>query len=120
MATNNEVEIRALETGLNLCVQNGYSKVLIEGGSQVIINRIIKSNFQLRKLCKWLPHIKHLLELICTFEIMHVFREGNRMVDYLANLAVVCNDNKVTFDRHSASADIIDHIKLDASCDGIG
>ncbi|GLJ12071.1 hypothetical protein SUGI_0183340 [Cryptomeria japonica] len=88
MATNNEAEIRALEVGLNLCVQNGYSKVLIEGDSQVIINGIIKSKFQCRKLDKWLPCINHMLELIGTFEIMHVFREGNRMADYLANLGV--------------------------------
>ncbi|GLJ38905.1 hypothetical protein SUGI_0793080 [Cryptomeria japonica] len=120
MATNNEAEIRALEVGLNLCIQNGISKVLIEGDSQIIISGIIKSNFQCWKLRKWLPRITHLLELIGTIEIKHVYREGDRMVDYLANLGVVCNDNKITFDQHSASNDIINHIKLDASRDGIG
>ncbi|GLJ44534.1 hypothetical protein SUGI_0935120 [Cryptomeria japonica] len=102
-ATNNEAEIRALEAGLNLCVQNGISKVLIKGDYQVIINVIIKSNFKCHKLSKWLPRINHLLELIDTFEIKHVYREGNRMVDYLANLGVVCNDDKIAFDQHSAS-----------------
>ncbi|GLJ07489.1 hypothetical protein SUGI_0068130 [Cryptomeria japonica] len=88
MATNNEGKIRALEAGLNLCVQNGISKVLIEGDSQVIINDIIKSNFQCWKLSKWLLRINHLLELIDTFEIKHVYHEGNRMADYLAKLGV--------------------------------
>ncbi|GLJ15905.1 hypothetical protein SUGI_0262800 [Cryptomeria japonica] len=119
MATNNKAEIRALEAGLDLCIQNGISKVLIGGESQVIINDIIKSNFQCWKLSKWLPRINPLLELINTFEIKHVYREGNRMADYLANLGVVSNDNKITFDQHSVSNDIINHIKLDSSRDGI-
>ncbi|GLJ42306.1 hypothetical protein SUGI_0875830 [Cryptomeria japonica] len=119
-ATNNEAEIRALEDRLNLCIQNGISKVLIEGDLQIIINGIIKSKFQCWKLCKWLPRINHLLELIDTFEIKHVYREGNRLVDYLANFSVVCNDNKITFDQHLTSNDIINHIKMDASRDGIG
>ncbi|GLJ18308.1 hypothetical protein SUGI_0323980 [Cryptomeria japonica] len=119
-ATNNEAKIRPLEAGLNLCIQNGISKVLIEGDSQIIINDIIKSKFECWKLCKWFPRINHLLELIGTFEIKHVYREGNRLADYLANLGVVCKDNKITFDQHSASNDIINHIKMDASHDGIG
>ncbi|GLJ54044.1 hypothetical protein SUGI_1156720 [Cryptomeria japonica] len=115
MATNNEAKIRALEAGLNLCIQNGISKVLIEGDSQVIINGIIKLNFQCWKLSKCLLRINHLLELIDTFEIKNVYREGDHMDDYLVKLGVVCNDNKITFDEHSASNDIINHIKLDSS-----
>lgn len=79
LSTNNEAEIRALEAELNLCVQIGISRVIIEGDSQIIINDIIKSNFQCWKLRKWLPHINYLLENIATFEINHVYCEGNQM-----------------------------------------
>ncbi|GLJ42714.1 hypothetical protein SUGI_0885530 [Cryptomeria japonica] len=82
-ATNNEAKIRALEAGLNLCVQNGISKVLIEGDSQIIINGITNSKFQCWNLRKWLPRITHLLDLTGTFEFMHVYREGNHLADYL-------------------------------------
>ncbi|GLJ45439.1 hypothetical protein SUGI_0956710 [Cryptomeria japonica] len=119
-ATNNEAKIRALEAGLNLCVQNGISKVLIEGDSQIIINGIINSKLECWKLRKWLPQITHLLDLIDTFEIKHVYREGNRLANYLTNLGVVCNDNMITFDKNSTRNDIMNHINMDASSDGIG
>ncbi|GLJ49629.1 hypothetical protein SUGI_1052950 [Cryptomeria japonica] len=114
-ATNNETKIRALEAGLNLCVQIGISRVIIEENSQIIINNIIKSNFQCWKLRKWLPRINYLLEKIGTFEINHEYREGNQTTDYLANLGVVNRDGMITFDRHSASEDIINQIKQDSS-----
>ncbi|GLJ45907.1 hypothetical protein SUGI_0966430 [Cryptomeria japonica] len=53
--TNNEAEIRALEAGLEMCVEKCLSKVIIEGDSQIIINGVIKRNLQSWKLNKWLP-----------------------------------------------------------------
>ncbi|GLJ31735.1 hypothetical protein SUGI_0638270 [Cryptomeria japonica] len=111
LATNNEAKIRALEAVLNLCVQIGISRVIIEGESQIIINDIIKSNFQCWKLRKWLPRINYLLEKIGTFKINLAYRKGNRTTDYLANLGVVYRDDMITFDQHPACEDIINQIK---------
>lgn len=43
--SNNEAKIRALEAGLNMCVEGDISKVIIEGDSQVIINGVIQYVF---------------------------------------------------------------------------
>ncbi|XP_059070432.1 uncharacterized protein LOC131860084 [Cryptomeria japonica] len=112
-ATNNEAELRALEVGLHLCVQMGISKVIIEGDSQIIINNIIKSNFQNWKLRKWLPRINNLLDTIGNFEINHSFKEGNRMADYLANLGVGKNVEIIIFIQIYASESIIEQILKD-------
>ncbi|GLJ44584.1 hypothetical protein SUGI_0937060 [Cryptomeria japonica] len=46
VATNNVVEIYALEARLQWCVDNGAVKLIIEGDSQVILNDVTKSIFQ--------------------------------------------------------------------------
>ena len=40
--SKNLVELEALEAGLNLCLEVGISKVVIEGDSQIIMNAIRK------------------------------------------------------------------------------
>ncbi|GLJ17247.1 hypothetical protein SUGI_0299060 [Cryptomeria japonica] len=48
----------------------------------------MKSKFENRNLCQWIPCINMLLSSIGTYEIKHVFREGNRIDDTLANLGI--------------------------------
>ncbi|GLJ24753.1 hypothetical protein SUGI_0473180 [Cryptomeria japonica] len=62
IATNNVAEISALEAGLRWCVNNGVVKLVIEGDSQVILNG--------------------------DYHIQHMFREGNKAANYLANMGI--------------------------------
>ncbi|GLJ16497.1 hypothetical protein SUGI_0281620 [Cryptomeria japonica] len=114
-ATNNKAKIHALEAGLQLCAQMGVSNVIIEGDSQIIINGIIKSNFQNWKLVKWFPHINTLLDSIGTCEINHSYCEGNCVANHLANLGVSKKGVIVTFNQTSVTQSIIDHIMKDMS-----
>ncbi|XP_059070638.1 uncharacterized protein LOC131860272 [Cryptomeria japonica] len=106
VATNNEAEIRALEAGLHLCIRQGLSRIIIEGDSQIIIDGISRLSFHNWKLNKWVPMIKENIRIIEIFEIGHVYREGNRVADYLANLGVGGNDDSVYFCEASAAEDI--------------
>ncbi|XP_059070720.1 uncharacterized protein LOC131860341 [Cryptomeria japonica] len=95
VAMNNEVGIRALEAGLRLCIRQRLSRIIIEGDSQIIIDGIRQSSLHNWKLNKWVPMIKEHLRTIESYEIGHVYREGNQVVDYLANLGVGGNDDLI-------------------------
>ncbi|GLJ48996.1 hypothetical protein SUGI_1033710 [Cryptomeria japonica] len=101
MATNNEAEIQALLEGLNLCVSNYLSKIIIEGDSLVIIHGIIKKGFRSRNLNKWVPFISRLLNDISHYEIIHTYREANQVADCVTNLGADIPQGTVTFDLHS-------------------
>ena len=83
--SNNLAELEALKTGLQLCHEVRASKVIIEGDSQIILNAIRKCstpNWTLRS------RLDEVLTLLDGFEdnlIQHIYREGNRKVDHLAN-----------------------------------
>ncbi|XP_059076300.1 uncharacterized protein LOC131875700 [Cryptomeria japonica] len=105
-STNNEAEIRALEVGLRLYVRQGISRIMIEGDSQIIIKGISRPSFHNWKLNTWVPMIKEHLRRIWSYEIGHVYREGNQVADYLANLGVGEYDVPVYFFQTSAIEDI--------------
>ncbi|GLJ20911.1 hypothetical protein SUGI_0381550 [Cryptomeria japonica] len=106
VTTNNEAEIRALEAGLRICIRQGLSRIIIEGDSQIIIDGISQSSFHNWKFNKWVPMIKEHLRIIESYEIGHVYREGNQVADYLANLRVGGNDDPVYFCQASTVEDI--------------
>ncbi|GLJ52315.1 hypothetical protein SUGI_1112750 [Cryptomeria japonica] len=88
IATNNVAEISALEVGLKWCALKRIDKLIIEGVSQIILNGISSSKFQNWRLENWIPRIKMFLDSLGDFHIQHMFREGNKVVDVLANLGI--------------------------------
>ena len=84
--TNNLAELEAVDRGIQLCISLGVSKVVIEGDSQIVLNALrIRDtpNWTLNaKLKDVLIHLDKLEE----YQICHIFREGNRIADKLANL----------------------------------
>ncbi|GLJ54109.1 hypothetical protein SUGI_1158700 [Cryptomeria japonica] len=112
-AINNEAEIHALIVGLSLCVKHGLSKIVIEGDSLIAINGLIKLQFQNRRLCKWISCFTLLLNSIGVYEVMHTYREGNRVADFLANLGVDSPNAEVIFDKVSTPEIIYVQVKSD-------
>ncbi|GLJ54172.1 hypothetical protein SUGI_1161080 [Cryptomeria japonica] len=88
IATNNVAEISALEDGLKWRVSKRIDKLVIEGDSQIILNGISSSKFQNWRLENWIPRIKMFLDLLRDFHIQHMFQEGNKAADVLANLGI--------------------------------
>ncbi|GLJ15802.1 hypothetical protein SUGI_0260510 [Cryptomeria japonica] len=115
VATNNEAKIWALLEGLNLCVSNDLSKIIIEGDSLVIIHGIIKKGFGSRNLNKWVPCISWLLNDISHYEIIHTYKEANRVADCVANFGADIPQGTVTFDLHSVPGPVRDLIQSDFS-----
>ncbi|GLJ27298.1 hypothetical protein SUGI_0535790 [Cryptomeria japonica] len=57
--------------------------------------------------------IKEHLRTIKSYEIEHVYREGNQGANYLANLGVGENDDPIYFCQASATKDIIGQLVLE-------
>ncbi|XP_057866888.2 uncharacterized protein LOC131074307 [Cryptomeria japonica] len=123
LATNNEAESRALVAGLDLCVQRGLDKICFEGGSQIIINGVSKSNILNWKLGKWVPHINKALESINSFEFKHTYREGNKVADLLANMGIEKNNGTIIFSNEDADPVVLNtnlSERLEWQCTRIG
>ncbi|GLJ42729.1 hypothetical protein SUGI_0885920 [Cryptomeria japonica] len=122
-ATNNEAELRALDEGLNICVEKGLSKIYIEGDSQVVINWVMRSNFCSWKLNNWLPSIENKVRCIPEFQIAHIYREGNRASDWLANEGIRTGAEIICVDGMHSQKDLIDILVVDSEAhprEGIG
>ncbi|XP_059078011.1 uncharacterized protein LOC131876591 [Cryptomeria japonica] len=89
VATNNETKDLAMVRGIKFCVDQGYSKVEIEGDSQIVINAVIKQTTPNWKLQQYLDDIKQNLNRIQQYKITHVYREANRAADQLANEGII-------------------------------
>ncbi|GLJ52255.1 hypothetical protein SUGI_1111600, partial [Cryptomeria japonica] len=104
IATNNVVEISVLEVGLKWCASKRNDKLVIEGDSQIILNGISSSKFQNWHLENWILRIKMFLDLLGDFHIQHMFWEGNKATDLLANLGIeeshVREYDNVNVDHH--------------------
>ena len=70
---------------VHIQIKLGIKKLIIEGDSQIILNALRK-----RKTPNWvlnskLEEVFKLLDLLEQTKIQHIFREGNKKADLLAN-----------------------------------
>ncbi|GLJ50209.1 hypothetical protein SUGI_1068690 [Cryptomeria japonica] len=112
-ATNNEAEILALIAGVNICITNKLSNITIEGDSLLVINGIMKSRFENRRLCQWIPCISQLLCQIGAYEVKHIYQEGNRLADSLVNLGIDSPLELMVFDNTNAPLSVRGLIESD-------
>ncbi|GLJ54923.1 hypothetical protein SUGI_1179210 [Cryptomeria japonica] len=91
-ATNDVAEISTLEVGLKWCALKRIDKLVIEGDSQIILNGISSSKFQNWRLDNWTPRIKLFFNSLGDFHIQHMYQEGNKVADVLANLGIEESD----------------------------
>ncbi|XP_059070682.1 uncharacterized protein LOC131860303 [Cryptomeria japonica] len=88
VASNKILEITTLEEGLKLVCSNGFTKVMIEGDSQIILNGIIKNGFTNWRSNAWIQRIKSLIDKLLDYQVHHIYREGNKVADFLANKGI--------------------------------
>ncbi|XP_075091582.1 uncharacterized protein LOC142171777 [Nicotiana tabacum] len=82
---NNLAEAKAMLYGVKLCCNCGFSKVIVESDSMLIVNLVnqrIKPPWQLTQI---IEQIREVTET-GNFLFVHIFREGNAIVDHLAKL----------------------------------
>ncbi|XP_059076276.1 uncharacterized protein LOC131875686 [Cryptomeria japonica] len=86
--SNNFAECQALSLGIDLAISLGIKHLSIQGDSMVVIQSVLncKSNYWHLKYI--IDHILEKLSFFDTFVLSHCFRELNKLVDFLANLAI--------------------------------
>jgi len=102
-ATNNMVELMALEQCLEFLIQNNCQNVIIEADSELVINaaRRISNGTRSEKVIKhWrltqvLQRIQVHLQVLRTFSFIHVKRRANKLADILANHGVGCKNSTI-------------------------
>lgn len=84
--TNNWAELYALVQGLSICASLGLRCLEIEGDSAIIINALRKGKIPNWRLNSLLLQALNLCYSFKEISINHIYREGNRRADELANL----------------------------------
>ena len=84
--TNNMAELEAVKEGINLSIKLKIKKLMIEGDSQIIINALRKGVTPNWVLNSKLENIIKSLSVFEDIRFIHIFREGNKEADKLANL----------------------------------
>ncbi|OIS98250.1 hypothetical protein A4A49_62368 [Nicotiana attenuata] len=88
ICSNNFAEVKAVLQGIQMCCHHGLKNIVVESDSLLIINMInrkTKAHWQI------IHELEQIWELTRTgdFQFKHIFREGNKIADQLANLGEV-------------------------------
>lgn len=102
-ATNNMVELMALEQCLEFLIQNNCQNFIIEVDSKLVINaaKRISNGTGPKKVTKhWrltqvLHKIQAHLQELRTLIFIHVWRKAKKLADILANQGVNCKDSAI-------------------------
>ncbi|XP_070033079.1 uncharacterized protein [Nicotiana tomentosiformis] len=85
--TNNEAEAWAILEGLSYCVNQQYIQILIQTDSMLlknVLDEVWIAPWNVTEIVEEINKLRHR----CTVTFTHILREGNRLVDYLANYAL--------------------------------
>lgn len=85
ITSNNLAEVYALTKGLLLYRRLGLDSIEIEGDSAIIVNAIRKGSTPDWFLNGYIHRVMDILRDFNHFTINHIYREGNKCADNLAN-----------------------------------
>lgn len=101
--SNNEAELMAVYQGIRIAIRNGYTKLEIEGDSQLVVEILRKLNNgkdweEVAKSWRTAGLIQDLADIMKHIDykiITHVRRDGNKAADILSNWGCNEHDGKV-------------------------
>ena len=110
-----ESELLAIKCGLDYCLTKGFLNVIVEADSLSVLQLIEKDNCPLMNW-KWIQLMDRIsqLKLLLNLKFTHIFREGNQVADYLAEMSIKKKISK-TFLRQDLDANIRKLIYSDKS-----
>ncbi|OMO76629.1 Equilibrative nucleoside transporter [Corchorus capsularis] len=80
-------ELAALRRGLELVLENGYTNVWLESDAKTLVDIIVqKRQVKNAELGRHLHHINLIIPEINNCVVTHIYREGNRAADKLAQM----------------------------------
>ncbi|CAI0402747.1 unnamed protein product [Linum tenue] len=85
VCTITRAEIIAAIRGLQLVWRNGYRKVLLQMDSTTAINILTSSEHMEQRYFILVQQFQELLNKSWEVKISHIYREGNKVTDFLAN-----------------------------------
>lgn len=109
--TNMAVETWAIVKGLELCWEAGIRQIWIETDALSVIHLINTPGKGHWTLQHYLSRARKLVKKFDA-KITHIFREGNQVADFLANLACNTGENR-TLQPQPLSGEITGLIKMD-------
>ncbi|GLJ36835.1 hypothetical protein SUGI_0743190 [Cryptomeria japonica] len=105
--TNNLANVRALLFSVKLAIKNKVNNLIIEGDSHIIITSLIKSQTPNWQLDYIIREARELLSCLDSYQIMHFYREANRMAEILANRRCEQEEKKITLSSREIHEEII-------------
>ncbi|WCJ23870.1 Polynucleotidyl transferase ribonuclease H-like superfamily protein [Euphorbia peplus] len=108
-------EIWGLYLGLEIARKKGFDKVIIAMDSQIVVRMINDDTFSQHCFAWLLRKCQELIRGVWEVRIVHVYREGNRAADWLANFAGLLSLGHHEFDVPPAGIQDI----LVADCSGV-
>lgn len=91
--TNMKIECRAAIEALLICKQMEVKKIILEIDSHVLMQMLKANKCNQWRLKQWWKSIQHEHHRIS--QVMHVYKEGNRIIDRLVNVAIDRGEDRV-------------------------
>lgn len=85
--TSTVAEFAALRRGLELVLENGWINVWLEGDSKTLVDLILqRRQVKCADVQRQISHINLIIPELDSYNLTHVYREGNRVADKLAKI----------------------------------
>ncbi|GLJ06273.1 hypothetical protein SUGI_0034910 [Cryptomeria japonica] len=101
--TNDLTKARALLFGVKIAIKNKVKNLIVEEDSQIIITALIESQTPNWQLDYIIQEARELLACLDSYQIMHCYREANRMTDLLANRRCEQEAKRLLFHQGSST-----------------
>lgn len=106
-------ELVALERGLELVLEDGWSDVWVEGDSKFLVDIIAKKRrVSCAEVQKHVGHINSIIPALNNCMLTHIYREGNRAADKFAQMGYHFKKPQVW--RHSPPKEVLRIVQEDA------
>lgn len=85
--TSTIAELAALRRGLELALENGWNDVWLEGDAKTLVDIIVqRRQVKCAEVQRHINHIKSIIPELNNCLVTHIYREGNRAADRLAQM----------------------------------
>ncbi|XP_055824345.1 uncharacterized protein LOC129892829 [Solanum dulcamara] len=83
-SSNNQAEVQAIVLGITWCIQHGYSKILLEVDSKLLIKWLRQEFKPPWSIRDYINELQDLINFLDYFHCKHIFREANYPTDTLS------------------------------------
>ncbi|KAB1227763.1 hypothetical protein CJ030_MR1G028910 [Morella rubra] len=112
-ASSTIAEVAALRRGLELVLENGWNDVWLEGDYKTLIDIIVKRRqVKSAEMQRHVSDINLIIPELKNCRVTHVYREGNRAADKLAQIGHRLDKPRVW--RHTPPDEVVDIVHEDA------